>query len=240
MHALVPLRGFASAKQRLAGLLAPVERERLAQAMITDVLAALASHPRLGDVVIVSDDPAAEWLARYFHVAFLPERNLGVQGLNAVLQAALVQLAAAGVPAAMILHGDLPLLHADDIDTLVTAFEGAGGDALVLSPDRVRQGSNALVTPLPSPVRLQYGSDSFALHQAEAAARGLHCVICDTPGTRFDIDTAEDLLALLAEPRVVGRGRATLKYLSDSGVAARLRAIAAGEANKDQPMDTGS
>ena len=43
MWALLPLKRFSSAKQRLAGVLTPTERRALVLAMASDVLATLAA-----------------------------------------------------------------------------------------------------------------------------------------------------------------------------------------------------
>ena len=59
----VPVKDLVNAKQRLIPLLAPAERAELAQAMLEDVLHALG-RACVGDVLVVTRDPAVEVLAR--------------------------------------------------------------------------------------------------------------------------------------------------------------------------------
>lgn len=194
MWAVVPLKGFASAKQRLAGVLNDGERQRLAQAMIADVLAVLSAHPDISGVVLVADEPAAEWLARYHDVTLLREAELGVRGLNPILTAALDRLAQRGVDEAIVMHGDVPLLSAADIDTLLRAHRRRAADGAVGVTDREGVGTNALVLRLPLAWPLAFGADSWRQHQRNAEAAGIRLTAVDAPGLQHDVDLPADLL----------------------------------------------
>jgi len=61
--AAVPVKEFAGAKQRLAPLLTPRQRQELAAAMLEDVLAALADTALAG-VMVNTVDPLGAELAR--------------------------------------------------------------------------------------------------------------------------------------------------------------------------------
>ena len=61
--AIVPVKTFAAAKQRLADALARGSRASLAQAMFSDVLAALTRTNRVDGTAVVTNDLAAETLA---------------------------------------------------------------------------------------------------------------------------------------------------------------------------------
>ncbi|HLJ06172.1 MAG TPA: hypothetical protein VKT26_07865, partial [Acetobacteraceae bacterium] len=63
--AAVPVKEFTGAKQRLAALLSPAQREALAVAMLEDVLSALADAP-LGGIMVNTVDPRATELARRY------------------------------------------------------------------------------------------------------------------------------------------------------------------------------
>lgn len=76
MQVLLPLKEFAAAKQRLAGVLSALERAQLFEAMVDDVLKVLTAHPAIERVLICSRDRAAAWLARYYQVDFLHEDEL--------------------------------------------------------------------------------------------------------------------------------------------------------------------
>ena len=63
--AALPVKEFANAKQRLAGLLTQPQRETLAATMLEDVLAALASADLAGVVVNTLDPIATDLAYRY-------------------------------------------------------------------------------------------------------------------------------------------------------------------------------
>src|SRR5438105_4948478 len=62
--AVLPVRSFSSAKQRLSGTLAAGARQSLVQAMFADVLGALRRARRLDAIAVVTDDISAEAIAR--------------------------------------------------------------------------------------------------------------------------------------------------------------------------------
>src|SRR5918911_3039597 len=62
--AILPVKSFGAAKQRLAESLGAGSRQALAQAMFTDVLAALRRASGLDGVVVVTSDRSAEAAAR--------------------------------------------------------------------------------------------------------------------------------------------------------------------------------
>lgn len=228
MHVLLPLKEFAAAKQRLAGVLSAPERAQLFEAMVDDVLNVLTAHHAIERVVICSRDRAAVWLARYYEVEFLHEDQLGAPagGLNTVVNAAARRCAAQGGGELMVVHGDLPLLSEDDVSRFVAAHRAARGPAVTIAPDRRHSGTNLLAwRDLPA-FATQYGAHSLQQHSAQARALGAALTLCDLPGARCDIDEPEDLLLLTRAPRDIAAR--TLAYLRDSGIAARLTAMLQG------------
>lgn len=197
MWIMVPVKGFTSAKQRLTGTLSSMERQELAQAMIADVLAVLTRHPDVQGVTVVADEPAAGWLAQSYPVALLREEELGVRGLNRVVMAALDQLARQGVQEVMVMHGDLPLISASDLDVLLQAHRQKLPGAAVGVTDRRGTGTNALVLPLPMSWPLSFGPDSWQRHRTDAQAAGVDLQAVAAAGLQFDVDLAEDLNDLL-------------------------------------------
>ena len=57
--AVIPVKEFDDAKDRLSGLLSPQERRILAETMLTDMLDAVAGSRLLAGVLIVTLDPGA-------------------------------------------------------------------------------------------------------------------------------------------------------------------------------------
>ena len=62
--AILPIKSFGAAKQRLAGLLGNGSRQALAQAMFLDVLASLRRVPDIDAVAVVTADADAQTAAR--------------------------------------------------------------------------------------------------------------------------------------------------------------------------------
>jgi len=219
--ALLPLKDFVNAKQRLAGALAPHERRALFHAMVEDVLAALTAAKNIDHVLVISDDPTAGLLAQHYGADFIAERDTGAVGLNAVIEAGVVRLAATGFSRVLIAHGDLPLLHADDIDALLQQARSG----IWIAPDVANDGSNIMVCCPPQAIGFCYGAGSFAAHKAQAAARGIDCTVWPSARMAIDIDYPHDLFRLIATQHYVDT--ATGRYLQQSAIAARLQAMAA-------------
>jgi 2-phospho-L-lactate guanylyltransferase len=197
--------------------------------MVEDVLATLIAHPAFARVTLVSDDPGARLLASNYGVDFLPESSLGCSGLNAVLQAAAEQLCDPDIGELVVLHGDIPLLNASDLDAALALWRDKGG--LVVGCDRHGIGTNLLVSHGAEIPRFHFGADSCARHQAWAETAGLPATVLTRTGIGLDIDELEDIQLLLASAPDGSAGR-TLHMLHDSGLAMRL-ALTLGESGAD-------
>lgn len=185
--ALIALKAPSSAKGRLADILALDERRLLVEHMFTRVLAALRATPVIAGIAVVTNEVLT-------HADVLTIADPG-GGLNAALSHGAQALARCGVSHVLILHADLPLLGATDLNALI-ALGRRHGQAI--APDKTGLGSNALYLPLPLPIPLCFGSDSQRLHQAAASAHGLVLPTLNRPGLAQDIDERQDLQQLLA------------------------------------------
>lgn len=224
--ALLPLKDFVNAKQRLSGVLAAHERRALVQAMAEDVIEQLVAAP-LERIVLISDDPSASLLAEHYGVEHWPEgallKTYGVSGgLNAAVGAGAQRAAQLGAQAVLVVHGDLPLLATDEITQILQTAATLPTPAVVLVSDRREQGSNCLLCAPPTVLAFQYGENSFAHHRHSALAAGVAVKTLQLDGAACDIDTPADLLTLLD----CQAARHSVRYLHDSGIAGRLRAMA--------------
>lgn len=170
------------AKSRLAGQLPQERRRVLIDGMLGHVLDTLRATPGVDHVAVVS--PEYDQFPQI--VGFDDEGG----GLNGALTQAARQAAARGATRLVIVHGDLPRVRPEEITALIEASKASG---LAIAPDHRGTGTNALCVPLPLPVELGFGAESFARHLAEAAARGLTPAIVRLPGLAFDLDEIEDL-----------------------------------------------
>jgi len=217
--ALLPLKDFVNAKQRLAGVLAPHERRALFHAMVEDVLRALTAAQKIDHVLIISDDPTAAMFASQFGVKCISEHECGVQGLNAVVTFGVQQLVREGFERVLVTHGDLPLLDADDLDAMLRSAR----DGICIAPDAKRDGSNVMVCVPPTAIEFHYGSGSCLAHINDANRRGVACSQWLSPRMAMDVDVLADLIALIGSPLLALTS--TGRYLAQSGIPARLQAM---------------
>jgi 2-phospho-L-lactate guanylyltransferase len=71
--AVVPVKDTRAAKQRLAAVMEQETRTLLAQAMLDDVLSAVAAATSLAGIVVVTADPFATQVAQYYGARLLSE-----------------------------------------------------------------------------------------------------------------------------------------------------------------------
>jgi len=216
---VLPIKDLGDAKTRLAPALTPDERRTLFRAMIEDVLSALTSVASFEGVMVVTRDPEATVLAERYGARVLREPEN--QGQTAAVMAAARTLAAEGVDVLCAVPGDIPLIAADEIEA-VLAVHGAA-PAVTIVPAWDRRGSNCMICSPPDVIAFSFGNDSFVPHQASARATGASLRIVEQPGIALDVDNPPDLAMLAGRP---GPSRAH-DYLSASGIAERLRRIAA-------------
>jgi 2-phospho-L-lactate/phosphoenolpyruvate guanylyltransferase len=187
--AILPMKSFGAAKQRLAGRLAAGSRRALAQAMFSDVLASLGRVHDLDEVAVVTADQAAESIARGQHGRVLRDTEEASQS-----QAALIGIRHAqdaGFDRALLVPGDTPLL---DPGELAALLERAPAVAIV--PDRHLTGTNALLLSPPDAIDPSFGPGSLARHTSAAEAAGVDYAVERVPTLELDVDTPDDLAEL--------------------------------------------
>ena len=189
--AILPVKSFAAAKQRLAESLGAGSRKALAQAMFADVLGTLRRVPGLDEIAVVTSDPAAESAARADRVLVLPDT--GESGQSAAALIGIRHALAEGFERVLLVPGDTPLVKPGELEGLI-----AGARAVVIVPDRHGTGTNALVLSPPDSIEPAFGPGSFARHVAAAEAGQLSHRAEDVPGLALDVDTPADLAELAA------------------------------------------
>jgi len=186
--AIVPVKRFRAAKQRLDDDLSAGTRRALTEAMVTDVLVALRRSEQVDRVVVVTAEPAAEALGRGYGADVIEERDD-----HGHSEAALVGIADAverGADRVLLVPGDCPALRPAEVDALLAA---AGSPGVVVVPDRHGTGTNALVLSPPGAMAPSFGPGSRERHEAAARAAGLEPRIVEAQSLMLDIDTGADL-----------------------------------------------
>ena len=201
--AILPVKRFSSAKQRLEEALTPGARRALAEAMVSDVLRALRHAVSVDEVVVVTAEPVVQALARGEGARVVDEPVEAGQSAAAALGIAALD---EGVERVLLVPGDCPALDPAELDALLDRPAAAAGEVVVV-PDRHGTGTNALVLAPPTAISPAFGPGSRERHERLAAEAGIACEVRE-PGTLLlDVDTGEDLDALRAA-LAAGRGQA--------------------------------
>ncbi len=191
--AILPIKSFGAAKQRLAGLLGSGARQALVQAMFQDVLAALRHAEELDAIAVVTANPMAERAAHGEGVLLLDDD--AETGHNEAAAIGVRYAVEHDFDRVLLVAGDTPLLDAGEIDAMLRAAE-ADGSGLIVVPDRHGSGTNALLIRPPTAIGSAFGPGSRDRHEQLAAAAGISCRVDALPSLAVDIDTPEDLTEL--------------------------------------------
>ena len=194
--AAVPVKEFTGAKQRLSGMLSPVEREVLAATMLEDVLAALAGADRLAGILVNTVDPRAAALAERYGARVVAEDPRNVHTPAVMGMARLIERENLG--ALLTLPGDIPGATAWEVNAVVSACLDA--PSFTIAPAHDELGSNAVLCNPPGVIPLRFGDDSFFPHLITARRHGLEPTIVRVPGIGLDIDNPVDLRAFARSP----------------------------------------
>lgn len=173
--AVMPLKGGAQRKSRLAGVLDEAQRADLSLAMAVQVLGRLSACRAVADILVLSPE-RPDW-------ADVNWRRDKGGGLNAELSRLRADLSSTDL---LVLHADLPLIETADVEALLSGEAG-----VALAPDRHGLGTNALALRRGLPFEFAFGSGSFARHRAQAP----RAAVVDRLGLRLDVDTPDDLEA---------------------------------------------
>jgi len=207
--AVLPVKRFAAAKQRLAAGLDETRRRALVAAMIEDVLETISKTRSIERTIVVTGDPVAQELAARAGVEVVPDPSDA--GHVEAAQAGIAHAQAAGAGCVVLLPGDCPLLDPRELDRLLT---GLPDSYVAIVPDRHGTGTNALALRPPDAIVPAFGEGSCARHVAAAREAGVPFAVEELPSLALDLDTPADVVALtreLAERR--GRARRTAKVL---------------------------
>ena len=192
---VIPVKRLAAAKQRLAAMLAPGQREELARRMMTDVIRAARQVGALAGIAVVTADDAVAALALREGATVVRETD--ENGLNAALRHATGAVVRFGARAVVVIPGDVPLVAPEDIAAMI---DGHGdGPAVTIARAASDGGSNALALTPPGVIDFAFGAASFERHCRLARAAGVEPVLPLLPRLALDIDRPADLAAMLAQ-----------------------------------------
>jgi 2-phospho-L-lactate/phosphoenolpyruvate guanylyltransferase len=192
--AIIPVKGGALAKQRLADALSPRLRKDLALAMFQDVLDAVAAAPELHGIAVVTADRDAAEIARRSGAEVWSEG--AHDGHTGAVSAAARRLAAAS-STMLTLPGDIPLVSRVDISGILAAHLST--PAFTIVPAWDDRGSNAIVCSPADIIPLRFGPDSYFPHLAAARAVGLTPTVVRNGAIALDVDEPSDLQRFMSK-----------------------------------------
>jgi len=192
--AILPIKRFGAAKQRLAGLLGNGARQALVQAMFQDVLASLRHVEGLDAVAVVTGNATAARAAHGEGVLVLDDSE--ESGHNEAAAAGIAYATEHGFDRVLLVPGDAPLLDAGELEALLR--DATPAPSLVVVPDRHGTGTNALLIAPPGALVPAFGPGSRERHERLAAAGGVAFHVEALPSLAVDVDTPEDLDELTA------------------------------------------
>jgi 2-phospho-L-lactate guanylyltransferase len=200
--AILPVKRFAEAKQRLGATVADALRAELARAMVDDVLLALSATDGITQTIVVTGASSAAAAARE-HGA-LVSRDSHEQGQSAAVMLGVARALAECFERVLCIPGDCPALDPVELAALLEAAPpplGGAPDAsapvsVVIVPDRHGTGTNGLLLTPPDAIEPSFGPGSFRRHRAIARGAGVLCQVRRPPSLLLDIDTGEDLTVL--------------------------------------------
>jgi 2-phospho-L-lactate guanylyltransferase len=191
--AVLPVKRFDDAKQRLDRTLNAGTRRALAEAMVSDVLHGLRRAQRIDTVIVVTGETGAEALARAYDADSIPDDD---RGHSHAARSGVDWALERDYDRVLLVPGDCPALDPHEIDELVDT--GLGAPDVVIVPDRHGEGTNALLLAPPDAIAPSFGPGSRARHEQAAEAAGARWRIAEPRSLVLDVDTAEDLAALRA------------------------------------------
>jgi 2-phospho-L-lactate/phosphoenolpyruvate guanylyltransferase len=186
--AVLPMKSFGAAKQRLTETLAPGPRRALAEAMFSDVLVALRRATSVDQVLVVTSDHAAEQIGAGYGALTLEEPENGhndaaARGARRALED--------GAERVLMVPGDCPLLDPIELGELLV--RRVATPSVLIVPDRHGTGTNALLLTPPDCLMPSFGPGSCQRHLEAARAAGVAGEVVGVPSLALDVDTGDDL-----------------------------------------------
>jgi 2-phospho-L-lactate guanylyltransferase len=224
--AILPVKRFSNAKQRLGVSVADPLRLDLVRAMVGDVLNALQRCPSIDLTIVVTNEESVAAAARYRGA--IVAADSAQAGQSAAVALGIARARAESAERVLCIPGDCPALDPAELDALLSAGhtgnappsseagspnrdaggrdvevgtatrgeETVAGGAVVIVPDRHGSGTNGLLIAPPNAISPSFGPGSCERHRELARAAGASCRLERPASLLLDIDTGADLAVL--------------------------------------------
>ncbi len=188
--AIVPVKPLRRGKSRLAHTLNEDERAELNSQLLKHTIETLKETAKVEAILVVSRDPKALAIAHDLGARTI--REDGAPDLNTALKRATAVAKMYTTNGVLILPADLPLISKEDIEKLIDTAKGHQR-VVVITPDRHKNGTNALLVSPSGIINYDYGEKSFERHCQLAREAGAHLEVCELASIELDLDLPEDL-----------------------------------------------
>jgi 2-phospho-L-lactate guanylyltransferase len=222
VSALIPVKGFSNAKQRLSPLLDGAERELFAEVMFRDVLKQVLKARGLAQTFVVTGDDKVAEITTSLGARLIREKV--ERGETDAIDFARLELKQSGCDAVLVIPGDLPLVRSGDIEEVLAKIpDEASLPFALLVPSHDRMGTNALLLAPPDIIKLRFGYDSFSYHMSQVSAQGLPARFIENERIALDIDEPKDLQRFLSFGFEDGESTRTARAMLAAQVAETSR-----------------
>jgi 2-phospho-L-lactate/phosphoenolpyruvate guanylyltransferase len=191
-YAIVPIRDFGSAKQRLSGTLDKAQRAALARALLSHTIRALEGTNRIVETIVVtSDEKESREVPSRFHKTRIVQETIIHGGVNSAVADGLSLLAQRSEdPNILLLPSDLPLVSTEAVERALRLLDDHD---LVINPSLRKDGTNMLAFHYSKRIPFWYDHNSYQNHVREAASKNLLFVETNWEEFSYDIDDKTDL-----------------------------------------------
>jgi 2-phospho-L-lactate/phosphoenolpyruvate guanylyltransferase len=192
--AIVPVKSFDKAKQRLSPAVLLGHRRALIESMLSDALIALRRVSAIDSVFVVTSDHTAARIAGGYGAVAIDDTT---QSHSDAAELGIARAIKVGATRVLLVPGDCPLLDPVELEQLLA--RPVTGRSVLIVPDRHGEGTNALVLTPPDAMTPAFGEGSRQRHTDLAIAQGATAEVVEVPSLALDIDTPEDLEQLVSE-----------------------------------------
>jgi 2-phospho-L-lactate guanylyltransferase len=157
--------------------------------MLINTLKTLNQVKEIETILVVSRDPLALSIARDYSARTVledgsPELNTALRRAASVARAYLANMI-------FVLPADLPLIKPNDIENFLK--KAGQPPEIIISPDRRKDGTNALLINPADLIEFKYGPGSFNSHVQIAKEKNARIEVFESEVFGLDLDLPEDI-----------------------------------------------
>ncbi len=214
INIVLPIKDPTNAKERLSSLLTSEQRRALALLLIEQTLAFFKDFTSIANILVVTDSDRVAGRAEEEGYSVLREET--AEGETAAVEKATRWSVEHGFRSQVVIPGDMAELDAAEIRRLLT--QDRPDPSVILCPATGDDGTNAIMTTPPDVLRFRFGDRSFPDYVEKARDKGVPCFIVRLDSLVLDLDTPDDVRALLRN----GRNAALKKVLEEWDIPRKL------------------